>query len=181
MAIESVNIPIPSEIVMPFSGYLVSQGKLTFWAVVLAGALGNLMGSLINYYIGYLYGRPAIALISKIFLINDEEIRLAEKIFTKWGVISVFLTRLMPVLRTFISFPAGTFKVNLWEFSLLTFTGSFIWSAFLTYIGVIFGANWETLSPYFRQFEYLIIGFVILLIVWRLRHHFIKSKISSNV
>ncbi len=174
MATESANIPVPSEIIMPFSGFLVSAGKLDFLLVAIVGALGNLFGSLISYGLGYFYGERAITVLSKLFLVNERELESAKNLFRRMGVLSIFLTRLMPVVRTFISFPAGMFKVNIIQFSVLTFLGSFLWALFLTYIGVFLGENWMQFSDYFRQFDYLIIIAAIAIIVWRLRHHFKK-------
>lgn len=174
MAVESANIPVPSEIIMPFSGFLVSAGKLNFLLVATVGALGNLFGSLISYGLGYFYGERAITVLSKLFLVNERELEGAKNLFQRMGVLSIFLTRLLPVVRTFISFPAGMFRVNIIQFSVLTFLGSFLWALFLTYIGVFLGENWMQSRDYFRQFDYLIIIVVVAIIIWRLRHHFKK-------
>ncbi len=177
MALESVNIPIPSEIIMPFSGFLVSEGKLEFISIVTFGALGNLFGSLINYFIGVRYGRKAAAILSRFHLVNKSEIEIAERLFKKFGIAAIFLSRMLPVIRTFISFPAGMFKLDLAKFSLLTFSGSFIWSTFLSYLGFVLGENWVIVGPYFRQFDYLILLLVLVLILFRLRHYFGPSRI----
>lgn len=160
MAIESASIPLPSEIIMPFSGFLVSQGKLNFILVAFTGAAGNLFGSIIMYGFGY-WGQEA--LVRKFvrgpgrILIDEHELAIAEKWFRKWGDLIVLVSRILPVVRTFISLPAGVAKVPFVRFCVLTFIGSFFWSAFLTYIGVVFGENWQVLEPLFRRFDYLIL------------------------
>lgn len=187
MALESANIPIPSEIIMPFSGFLVTQGGFSFWLVVFWGALGNLVGSLVSYYVAYFYGKRALVFASKFLFVHEKDFDLAEKWFEKYGLWSAFFSRLLPVVRTFISFPAGLFRVNIYKFSILTFLGSFIWSAFLTYLGYILGANWNILGPYFRQFDYLILAAVLGVSIWwfwwHLRHRkraeYQKSEIPN--
>jgi len=119
MTLESVNIPIPSEIIMPFSGFLAQSGKFNFWLVVLMGALGNLLGSLINYFVAYRYGKKAMAFLSRLIFVEIQDFNIAEAWFRKFGLFSSFLARLMPVVRTFISFPAGMFRISLIEFSVL--------------------------------------------------------------
>lgn len=169
MTLESANIPIPSEIIMPFSGFLVSTGQFNFWLIVLMGALGNLFGSIINYFIAYRYGKRAILTLSKLAFVEIEDFDIAEAWFKKFGLFASFFARLVPIVRTFISFPAGMFKVNLMAFSLFTFAGSFFWSLILTYIGYLTGANWNLLEPYFRRFD-VVIGTVVLAIIFWLAY-----------
>lgn len=174
MAIESALIPIPSEITMPFAGFLVGQGKLLFWLVVLMGALGNLAGSLAAYSLGF-WGqekvvRQIIKKYGKWVLISEEEFDRAEKWFRHHGGKIAFFSRLMPVVRTYISLPAGIAKMNTGYFSIFTFVGSFIWSAFLTWLGVLLGANWNILELYFKKFDIFIISafvFLGLFYIWR--------------
>ncbi|MCL4405173.1 MAG: DedA family protein [Patescibacteria group bacterium] len=168
MVFESLDIPIPSEVVLPFAGFLVYLGKFDIVAVILIAATGNLVGSLINYWLAYRYRDGAAALIEKWHLVGVKEINWAYRWFETRGLIVVFLGRLLPIVRTFISFPAGFFKVSLKHFALLTFIGSFIWGAALTYIGYVAGYNWMTLEPYFRQFDYLIWGIIAIAIIWEI-------------
>ncbi len=177
MAIESASIPLPSEIIMPFAGFLVTQGRFDFWLVVLVGAFGNLVGSALMYWLGY-WGQEAVVkrLIrnyGKFVLVSEAEFEKAEKWFNRWGEWIVFVSRVLPVVRTFISLPAGIAKVNFWHFSFLTFLGSIIWSALLTYIGVVLGENWKNIEPIFRKFDFLIVLIVIILVGFFLYH---KSK-----
>ncbi|MCR4260864.1 MAG: DedA family protein [Candidatus Colwellbacteria bacterium] len=167
MALESANIPIPSEIIMPFSGFLVSTGVFNFWAVVFLGALGNLSGSLVSYYLaGYFKG----------WVENNHHFDRAKNWIAKYGVAAAFWSRLMPIVRTFISFPAGLFKVPIGRFSLFTFIGSLIWSFILVLPGVYFGENWEIIEPIFRKFDLVIAVLLVIGVIWGLKNHFGKKK-----
>ncbi len=162
MTLESALIPIPSEVTMPFAGFLVGLGELNFWLVVLAGAVANLVGSLMAYALGYWgqenYVRQLIKKYGKYLLITYEEVETAERWFRERGELIAFGSRLMPVVRTFISLPAGFSQMNVFKFSLYTFLGAFIWTAVLTYLGVILGENWGALEDYFRKFDILIVA-----------------------
>lgn len=157
MTLESALIPIPSEVTMTFSGFLVSQGVLNFWVVVLAGAIGNLMGSLIAYYLGFLLEESVlhglVRTYGKFILLTIEDYEKGESWFRKYGQLIAFTSRLLPAVRTFISLPAGVAEMNVLKFSLYTFVGSFLWSAFLTFIGVKLGENWHSISDYFHKFD----------------------------
>ena len=176
MALESANIPIPSEIVMPFAGYLVSKGEFGFWQVVLWGAIGNLLGSLASYGFGFYGGRRFLGRYGKWFFITPHDVALADRLFWKYGTIIAFASRILPVVRTFISFPAGIAKMDLRKFLLYTFAGSFLWGIFLTYIGVKLGENWHSLEGYFRTFDWLIAGILIMLGVWWIMKHIKHEK-----
>jgi len=180
MSLESALIPIPSEVTMLFAGFLVGLGKLNFWLVVLIGAIGNLVGSLAAYALGY-WGQEKVArnLIEKYgkyLLITYHEVETAEKWFRKRGELIAFGSRLLPVVRTFISLPAGFAQMNVIKFSIYTFLGSFIWSAFLTYLGVALGENWTELQPYFHKFGFLIIGLGLALTIFYIYYKLKKLK-----
>ncbi len=165
MLLTSVNIPIPSEIVLPFSGFLAATGVFKYWVVVFVGTIGELIGSLISYHIGTkLDGK----------LRTKREFENAERWYKKFGAWSVFLGKLTPIIRTFISFPAGLFRLNIWKFSGLVALGSFIWCAMLTRIGFTLGENWATIGPYFREFDFVIIGLLALGFIFWIWHHFKK-------
>ncbi len=179
MALESANIPIPSEIIMPFSGFLAASKIFNFWLVVFVGALGNLAGSLFSYWLGYLARKG-------IFHWNNHkvsiEVERARAWLDRFGDWAVFISRLLPVVRTFISFPIGVLKTkSLWKFSALTFAGSFIWSTFLAYLGLILGENWQTLHVYFRKFDYLILIFIAAGGIWWAWRHIRNSKTDLSV
>lgn len=162
MTLESALIPIPSEVTMPFAGFLVGLGKLNFWLIVIVGSLANLLGSLLAYALGYWgqerFVRQLIKKYGKYLLITYGEVETAEKWFRQRGELIAFGSRLMPVVRTFISLPAGFSQMKVIKFSIYTFLGAFIWTGILTYLGVILGENWNLLEVYFRKFDILIIG-----------------------
>lgn len=170
MGIESACIPLPSEIIMPFSGYLVSQGTLTLGMVALAGAVGCLIGSWLAYAFGAWGGRPLIERYGKYILISSHDLDLADRWFQRHGDITIFVGRLLPVIRTFIAFPAGVVRMSPWRFSVYTFLGSFLWCWGLAWIGMKLGEHWDTLGVYFHRFDGLIAGGLLIAIglyAWR--------------
>ena len=172
MAIESACIPLPSEIIMPFAGYLVFKGEMTLLGVALAGAIGCELGSIPAYYLGMFGGRPLVEKYGKYVLISKRDLDMADRWFTKHGDIIIFVARLLPAVRTFIAFPAGVAKMNMPKFIIYTFVGSFIWCYFLALAGFKFGAHWQDLKVYFHQFHYVIIAAGVVFIGWYLRRHF---------
>lgn len=174
MTLESALIPIPSEITMPFSGSLVVLGIFHFWIVVLIGTLGNLIGSLLAYWLGR-WGqetvvRKIIVKYGKYLLISEHEYDQSERWFRKHGEIIVFVSRVLPIIRTFISLPAGVAKMNVVKFSIYTTIGSFIWAYILTEVGVILGNNWSSLEVYFHKFDAVIVGAGIIAVIWYIHH-----------
>lgn len=170
MAVESACIPLPSEIIMPFSGYLVFKGSLVLWEVALAGAVGCVLGSLVAYAVGAWGGRPLAERYGKYVLVSHADLDMADRWFERFGDITIFIARLLPVVRTFIAFPAGVARMNLWRFSLYTFLGSFIWCWALAWIGLKLGERWGVLGVYFHRYDALIAGLLVVGIgffVWR--------------
>jgi len=176
MLLESANIPIPSEIIMPFSGFLVSQGAFNFWLLVFFGALGNLVGSLISYAIAFYLSDKALNFFLKFRLLRKKEVDFSINLFQKYGISTAFFSRIFPVIRTFISFPAGLFKVSLVPFSLFTFLGSFLWSLLLTFLGLKLGENWRVLETYFRQFDTIIVFGLFFVFIFWIQHHFFNKR-----
>ena len=164
MTIESALIPIPSEIIMPFSGYLVFTGKFNPIWVIIAGGAGNLAGSLIAYFIGIKLGREIILRYGKYILLKKSHLDWAESFFEKYGNKTTFVTRLLPGIRTYISLPAGIAKMNLKKFSAYTFAGSIIWSAMLTYAGMALGEEWNKIRDYSHYID-AIVGIALIIIV----------------
>lgn len=160
MALESANIPIPSELIFGFAGYLIFLGRLDFASTVIYGVVGGLLGSIISYFIGYYGGRPFVAKYGKYFFMSDAKVELAERWFERYGLIVVLLGRLLPVIRTFISLPAGFAKVNFAKFVLYTIIGSVPWTIALIYAGIVLGENWHTMSAVGHQAS-LIVVFII--------------------
>lgn len=172
MAIESACIPLPSEIIMPFAGYLVFKGEMTLLGVAFAGALGCVLGSIPAYYLGMYGGRPLVEKYGKYVLISKRDLDLADRWFTKHGDIIIFVARLLPAVRTFIAFPAGLAKMQMPKFIVYTFVGSFIWCYLLAYAGFKFGAHWQDLKVYFHQFHYVIVAAGMIFVAWYVKRHF---------
>lgn len=164
MLLESCGIPMPSEVIMPFSGFLVADGKMLFWLIVFAGTFGNLVGSWLAYWIGLKGGRPLIEKYGKYILISKHDLDLADRWFTKYGDWTVFFGRLLPVVRTYISFPAGISKMNFKKFSLYTFFGALPWTALFAWLGIKMGNNWELIRTKLHNFD-LAIGLVVLALI----------------
>jgi len=175
MALESACIPIPSEFIMPFSGFLVATGQMNFWLVVLIGSFGNLAGSLLAWWVGYRGGRPFVEKYGKYILLSHHDLDSADRYFQKYGQGTVFFTRLLPVIRTFISLPAGISKMDFKKFALYTFIGVIPFTALLTYAGVKLRENWAGLQPYFHKFDLIILVAVVLALVWFIFRH-LKRK-----
>lgn len=166
MTLESTMLPIPSEVVIPFSGYLAYKGVLNLYLAILFSSLGGLAGSLIAYFIGYFGGRAFIIKYGKYFFVSEKNLETAEKWFRKYGKISVFTTRLVPVIRTFISLPAGIGEMPLGEFMFYTFTGSLIWSAFLAVGGYMLKDRWTLIFDAFSGLDPVIIAIGIGIIAY---------------
>lgn len=184
MAIESASIPLPSEIIMPFSGYLVATGRFHFWLVVLAAGIGGVAGSLAAYAVGYYGGetfvRTLIRRYGKFVLIHEYELDESQEWFRRHGNAITFFSRLLPVIRTFISLPAGIARMNLMQFTLYAFLGTVLWCAALTYVGVILGENWSAIGPWFRKFDYVFLTVSLILGLWYIRHKLKKIHAYSS-
>ena len=174
MAIESACIPLPSEIIMPFAGYLVYTGQFSlFWAAT-AGAIGCNIGSVIAYEIGFYGGRPLIEKYGSYLLMNRHDLDLAERFFQKFGSAAVFIGRLLPVVRTFIALPAGVARMPRLRFHLYTFAGSWPWCFALAWIGMKLGERWHTdprLAHWLHQLDVVVIVLLLLVVIWFVRSH----------
>lgn len=171
MMLESCGIPMPSEVIMPFSGFLVADGRMLFWLIVAMGTLGNLAGSLLAYWIGYKGGRPLIEKYGKYILISKHDLDLADKWFTKYGDLTVFFGRLLPVVRTYISFPAGISKMDVKRFSIYTTLGALPWTALFAWLGIKMGNNWDLIREKLHNFDMAIgILVVVCVVLFVLRH-----------
>jgi len=179
MLVESCGIPMPSEVIMPFSGFLVADGQLNIWIVSLVGALGNLIGSLLAYWIGYKGGRPLIEKYGKYILISKHDLNIADKWFARYGDATVFFGRILPIVRTYISFPAGIAKMDIKRFSYYTFLGALPWCIGLTYAGTKMGENWEQIKEKLHNFDLAIAITLIVLVVWYILRHVKHSKAET--
>ena len=181
MAIESAMIPLPSELILPYAGFLVSDpsqvepltgGAWNYWIVVVVATIGNTIGSLVAYAIGAWGGRPFLERYGKYLLIRPHEIELAEHFFDKYGSATAFFSRLLPIVRTFISFPAGVARMPIGRFIVYSTAGAFLWSILLVYAGTVLGSNWVDIRHALQPFDLLIavavVAFVVFFIWWRL-------------
>jgi membrane protein DedA with SNARE-associated domain len=181
MMLESMVVPVPSEFVMPFAGFLVAQGNFNFTFVIVASSLGSITGSLIFYYIGKTGGHKLVEKYGKYVLVNTEDIKKTEEWFNRRGELTIFIARLVPVVRHLISLIAGIGKMNVKKFTLYTILGATLWNGILTYLGVILGQHWNEVSQYVKELD---IGIVILLVIGCLyfayRHIIKKKKSQAN-
>jgi membrane protein DedA with SNARE-associated domain len=174
MAIESACIPLPSEVIMPFSGYLVYTGRFSLFWVATAGALGCNLGSLVAYYVGYYGGRPLAEKYGRYLFISERDLQWADRFFAKYGDWAVFISRLLPVVRTFIALPAGIARMKQLRFQVFTFLGSWPWCFALAWVGMRLGEQWDKdprLKQWFHRFDALILGVLIIGAVWFVYSH----------
>lgn len=177
MAIESCNIPLPSEAILPFAGYLVSIGKIpNIHIAAVFGAIGCVLGSIPSYYLGYFGGRPFFEKYGKYMFVSKKDLDNADKWVDKYGDWAFFICRMLPVIRTFISLPAGILKARKRTFFTLTFLGSLIWSYVLVYVGIVLGENFKTLKTIWHKFDIAIIGICVILGGFYLYKHIKPSK-----
>lgn len=178
MAIESACIPLPSELIMPFAGFLVSQGKMNlFWAAT-AGAIGCNLGSVIAYEVGYYGGRPLVERYGSYILMNRHDVELADRFFKRFGGAAIFVGRLLPIVRTFIALPAGIARMPRVPFHLYTFIGSWPWCFGLAYFGMKLGDHWMDLKPYFLKFKEVIVVLLLAGIIWFVWTHW-KNRMRA--
>jgi membrane protein DedA with SNARE-associated domain len=173
MVAESATLPIPSEIVLPLAGFLVFQGQLNFVATVIVASIGSLIGTLIDYSIGYYLGREAILRYGRVVRLNENHLKTTERWFAKHGEMIVLLARFVPLIRTLVAFPAGIAEMKLWKFISFSIVGIVIWDAILIYLGYLFGANYNsiinTLTSLFTPIEVAAVVIAIIALVWWVR------------
>ena len=174
MLLESMGILIPSEAISPFAGYLVSRGQMGFFGAVAAGVLGNLVGSWVAFFVGLWGGRELWFRYGRYVGVRAHHLKVAERWFDRYGEFAVLVSRCLPVVRTFISFPAGTARMNLAKFSFYTFVGCVPWVLALTYLGYYLGENWEEVGRFLHYLDYVVAltmlaGAVYLFLRWRTR------------
>jgi membrane protein DedA with SNARE-associated domain len=174
MLLESMGVLIPSEAISPFAGYLVSRGQMGFFGAVAAGVLGNLVGSWVAYFVGLWGGRELWFRYGRYVGVRAHHLKVAERWFDRYGEFAVLVSRCLPVVRTFISFPAGTARMNLAKFSFYTFVGCVPWVLALTYLGYYLGENWEEVGRFLHYLDYavaltMLAGAVYLFLRWRSR------------
>jgi len=184
MAIESACIPLPSELIMPLAGWMLIKDEGLGWEwIILAGffgAVGNTIGSLIAYYVGMRGGRPLVEKYGKYILISHHDLDLADRWFQRYGNLTVLASRMLPVVRTFISFPAGVSRMPIWQFTMYTFLGSFPWSVGLAAAGYALGSNWEDLRDWMRPADIPIVIVIVVLVGWYVYRHIRRSWMTPE-
>lgn len=178
MAIESCAIPLPSEVILPFAGWMVARGAVepttgvawSYWGAVAAGLLGNTIGSLVSYSIGRAGGRPLLERYGRYVLISRHDLDTADRWFARWGEATVFFSRMLPLVRTFISVPAGVARMPLWRFVLFSAAGALPWIMLLVWGGTVLGANWVQLKNALSGLDYVVAAAILALVglfLWR--------------
>ncbi|HAJ78660.1 MAG TPA: hypothetical protein DCO75_02720 [Fibrobacteres bacterium] len=170
MTMESMVLPVPSEAVMPFAGFLIAENTFTFLNVIIVSTLASITGSLISYVAGYYGGMPFVKKFGRYVLLDESELETTEIFFKKHGDITIFVCRFIPVVRHLISIPAGVAKMNIVKFSIFTIIGAGMWNAFLAYLGFMLKNNWTTVMKYSHYIDIAVVLFLVALIglyVWR--------------
>jgi membrane protein DedA with SNARE-associated domain len=178
MAIESACIPLPSELIMPFAGYLVFTGTMKLVWVATAGAIGCNLGSLVAYEIGRYGGRSLVERYGRWVLMGRRELDWADRFFARWGYLAVFVARMLPVVRTFIALPAGIARMPRARFHVYTFLGSWPWCFLLAWFGMKMGENWRQLGNYLHKFDVVIVVLLAAGIIWFVRSHW-KNRLKT--
>jgi membrane protein DedA with SNARE-associated domain len=180
MVLESALIPIPSEIIMPFSGFLASTGKINYIGVILSGSFGNLVGSIITYYLGIKVGRKFVLNYGKYIFFKKRHLEITENLFKRYGDRVSFVGRLLPVIRTYVSLPAGIGKTKFTRFVIYTFVGSVIWNSMLTYVGMKLGSNWKNIDKYSIYLDIAAVIAIAVFIIWFVQNSRKMRKSRDN-
>ena len=166
MAMESMIVPLPSELVMPFAGFLISEARFTFLGVLIASSLGSLFGSILSYYIGKHLGRPIIIRYGRYFLLNEQHLEITDRFFAKKGEKAVLISRFIPVVRHLISIPAGIARMNIKKFAAYTLIGAAIWNMFLAFLGFKLKNHWDLIHSFSKELDILVIIILIIVIIY---------------
>ncbi len=181
MALESMIAPVPSEAVMPFVGFLVADGKWSVWASILSTSLGSIIGSLISYYLGYYGGKPLVLKVGKYLLLDRHDLEMTEKFFNRRsGVWTLFISRFIPVIRHFISIPAGIGRMPVGSFVIATVIGATLWNSFLLYLGLKLRENWQVVQKYSHQIDIGVVLFLVVLMGWFIHSRLQKRKARQS-
>ena len=176
MALESMIAPVPSEVVMPFAGYLVLQGRFNFWIAALISGLGSVFGSLVSYYMGAYLGRPFVLKFGKYLLLEEEHLEWTEKWFKRQGEKTIFISRFVPVVRHLISIPAGIAKMSMQKFLVYTFAGATVWNLILLYAGFKLGEHWDKIHEFSKELDIIFVIAVMMFFVYFVWKHHKKRK-----
>jgi membrane protein DedA with SNARE-associated domain len=176
MAMESMVAPVPSELVMPFVGFLVVEGKFSLWGAIFAASLGSIVGSLISYYLGYFGGRPVVLKVGRYLLLNPEHLEWTEQWFRRHGSWTIFVSRFVPVVRHLISIPAGLGRMRLLPFCVYTIIGATLWNSFLLWCGYKLRQNWMLVEQYSRELDMLVVVGLVAVAIWFVATHLRRAR-----
>ncbi len=180
MVLESACIPVPSEAIMLFAGFAVSDGEMSMAGAVAAGVVGNLLGSWLAYWVGLYGGRPFVDRYGRFVLLSHHKLEVAERWFARYGAAAVFFSRMLPIVRTFISLPAGAAKMPFWRFGVYTLAGCVPWVAMLAYVGLAVGENWERMQGYLHYVDYAVLAAAVALVIWLVVKRLRRGRAASG-
>ena len=179
MALESMIAPVPSELVMPFAGFLAANGTFTFAGVVIASGLGSIAGSLLSYYAGRIGGKPLVLRLGRYLLLDASHLEATERYFARHGEKTIFIARLIPVVRHLISIPAGIGRMPIGRFILYTVAGATLWNAFLAWLGMLLRSEWHRIHDYSRIADFIIVGLGIIAVAWLIRRRILHARATA--
>lgn len=179
MTLESMVAPVPSELVMPFAGFLIATGSFSFMGVAVASIGGSILGSVISYYIGAIGGRPLVLKFGKYLLLNEGHLEQTERFFAKHGEKAIFFARLIPIVRHLISIPAGVGRMNLTKFLVYTIAGAAIWNMFLAWTGMMLRERWELIHQYSRILDIIVLIVAAVALIYVVRRHFLRTRTAA--
>jgi len=179
MILESLVVPMPSEAVMPFAGWLISTGEFTWPLVILCSTLGSITGSLLAYAAGYFGGKPFVRRFGKFVFLNEHHLEFTHQFFSKRGALTILVCRFIPVVRHLISIPAGFARMNIWLFSGLTILGAALWNGFLAWVGTVLQSHWDEVMKYSKYIDYAIVAVLIACVAWFVVRQVKKSRAAK--
>jgi len=180
MVLESMVFPVPSELVMPFAGFLASQGQFSLVLIVVCSSLGSIVGSLLSYYIGKRWGYTLVLSYGKYFLIDEEDLKKTVSWFSRRGELTIFVSRLVPVVRHLISLVAGVGKMDIKKFSFYTIVGATIWNTFLAYLGYLLGQHWHEVTQYVDELSIVVVVLLVIGCFYFIYRHLVRRKKSTK-
>ncbi len=179
MVAESMVLPLPSEAIMPFAGFTVAEGTLTWAGVILAATLGSIVGSFIGYAIGRFGGRPFLTRFGRYLLLDESDLEMTDRFFKRRGSLTIFISRFIPVVRHLISIPAGISRMNLVPFAIFTVIGAGLWNSFLTWVGFVLKKNWSTVLRYSHLIDIVVLVLLAGLVALYVLRHLLRRRRST--
>jgi len=179
MTMESMVFPVPSELIMPFAGFLILSKEFSFIGVLIASSIGSIVGSVISYYIGSIGGRPVVLKAGKYLLLDESHLDQTERFFGKYGEKAIFFARFVPVVRHLISIPAGIGKMDMTKFILYTVAGATLWNMFLAYMGIQLGERWEVIHRYSSVIDIIVVCVGVIAGAYFVRKHIIRARANA--